>query len=235
MAPRTPEEKKILLESQRQERLERNLKIKNENSGELKQRLFETIIHFLEIKVVETVKFAKFIPGFKTLDIADQITLIKDANLINLTPHVCRVINSETQLVTYLPGLHVGFEEFCENFSEEIREMLKVGESKGNQLNITAREEALLQAIFLVSTCERNSLKNSDRVEEIYRKLVSCLLHVVSMGPTPVFQRMDQLSEMILFARHLREYHYRIMLRQIMKFSKDSNDLTIHEIYEKYM
>lgn len=151
MAPRTLEERQVLLETQRLARLERNLKGQDENRDDLKKVSFDIMIRFLEIMIVATVKFAKCIPGFTTLDIGDQITLIKDANLANIRPHFCRCVNSETQLVTCLPGLHIGFEEICDVFTENMRDQMILCESKGNQLNITAREEALLQAIILMS------------------------------------------------------------------------------------
>lgn len=219
-----------LLEAQTQAREDRDRQgITGRESG-VQQYLLDTLVSFLEEKVVETVRFAKCIPGFKELDLQDQISLIKDNNFVHILLGLFRCTSVECRVVSFFPTSHVGFEEVEEIFSKEFGRVLRQSPVKAKETNATDEEEMLMEALLMTLTEDCPSLKERTKIDAMNRKILLCLLHVLSFGSVPVLERMDQLASLMLYCMQASEEHKEFIKNIILQSPKYADNATMIEV-----
>ncbi|XP_061633459.1 retinoic acid receptor beta-like isoform X5 [Phyllopteryx taeniolatus] len=143
--------------------------------------------------IVKVVEFAKRVPGFTGLNIADQITLLRAACLDMLILRICARYTPDKDTMTFSDGLtltrtqihNAGFGPLTDQVFTFAGQMLP--------LQMDDAESGLLSAICLVSG-DRQDLKEPSKVEVLQEPLLEAL---------KIYSRKRRPSVPLLFPKAL--------------------------------
>ncbi|XP_061530759.1 retinoic acid receptor beta-like isoform X1 [Phycodurus eques] len=143
--------------------------------------------------IIKVVEFAKRVPGFTGLNIADQITLLRAACLDMLILRICARYTPDKDTMTFSDGLtltrtqihNAGFGPLTDQVFTFAGQMLP--------LQMDDTESGLLSAICLVSG-DRQDLKEPSKVESLQEPLLEAL---------KIYSRKRRPSVPLLFPKAL--------------------------------
>ncbi|KAH3709644.1 hypothetical protein DPMN_069107 [Dreissena polymorpha] len=171
------------------------------------EELITAILHFQK-KIVESVKFAKTIPGFRQLCPDDQASLLKasrvDIDIICTYKYMYHCHNVERQVIITPWGGKYHIDELEKVFPRD----LVLGRNKAvrslYELGLSEHEEAVVKA-FVVMSPDRCELREPEKVQESQDKLLSCLRHLFNIRPGGTGTRLYKLFDILTYFRSLFE------------------------------
>ncbi|XP_069041925.1 retinoic acid receptor alpha-A isoform X1 [Lepisosteus oculatus] len=124
--------------------------------------------------IIKTVEFAKQLPGFTTLTIADQITLLKAACLDILILRICTRYTPEQDTMTFSDGLTLNRTQMHNAGFGPLTDLVFAFANQLLPLEMDDAETGLLSAICLLCG-DRQDLEQSDRVDTLQEPLLEAL------------------------------------------------------------
>uniref|UniRef100_A0A8C4Q2J3 Retinoic acid receptor alpha n=1 Tax=Eptatretus burgeri TaxID=7764 RepID=A0A8C4Q2J3_EPTBU len=124
--------------------------------------------------IVRTVEFAKRIPGFSTLAIDDQITLLKAACLDILILRICTRYTPEHDTMTFSDGLTLNRTQMHNAGFGPLTDLVFAFASQLIPLGMDDTEAGLLSAICLI-TGDRPELEDPSKVDRLQEPLLEAL------------------------------------------------------------
>ncbi|XP_063077969.1 retinoic acid receptor alpha-like isoform X1 [Engraulis encrasicolus] len=133
--------------------------------------------------IIKTVEFAKQLPGFTTLTIADQITLLKAACLDILILRICTRYTPEQDTMTFSDGLTLNRTQMHNAGFGPLTDLVFAFANQLLPLDMDDAETGLLSAICLLCG-DRQDLEESDKVDVLQEPLLEALkLYVRNRRP----------------------------------------------------
>uniref|UniRef100_UPI00358F8F03 retinoic acid receptor gamma-like n=1 Tax=Myxine glutinosa TaxID=7769 RepID=UPI00358F8F03 len=151
----------------------------NERQSKLDLGLWDKFSHLATGCVVEIVEFAKRLPGFTSLSIPDQITLLKAACLDILILRMCTRYSSAQDTLTFSDGLTLNRKQLHQAGLGPLTEHVFVFAWQLLILRMDQTEAALLSSLCLVCG-DRADLKEPEAVEKLQEPLLEALRLYVS-------------------------------------------------------
>nr|XP_032802327.1 retinoic acid receptor alpha-A-like isoform X1 [Petromyzon marinus] len=134
--------------------------------------------------IVKTVEFAKRIPGFSTLGIDDQITLLKAACLDILILRICTRYTPEHDTMTFSDGLTLNRTQMHNAGFGPLTDLVFAFAAQLLPLEMDDTEAGLLSSICLI-TGDRPELEHPERVDRLQEPLLEALkFYVRKRRPT---------------------------------------------------
>ncbi|XP_061740171.1 retinoic acid receptor alpha-A-like [Nerophis ophidion] len=124
--------------------------------------------------IIKTVEFAKHLPGFTTLTIADQITLLKAACLDILILRICTRYTPDQDTMTFSDGLTLNRTQMHNAGFGPLTDLVFSFASQLLPLEMDDAETGLLSAICLLCG-DRQDLEESDKVDVLQEPLLEAL------------------------------------------------------------
>ncbi|KAG7262582.1 hypothetical protein CRUP_012322, partial [Coryphaenoides rupestris] len=124
--------------------------------------------------IIKTVEFAKQLPGFTTLTIADQITLLKAACLDILILRICTRYTPDQDTMTFSDGLTLNRTQMHNAGFGPLTDLVFSFASQLLPLEMDDAETGLLSAICLLCG-DRQDLEESDKVDVLQEPLLEAL------------------------------------------------------------
>ncbi|XP_036385044.1 retinoic acid receptor alpha-A isoform X1 [Megalops cyprinoides] len=124
--------------------------------------------------IIKTVEFAKQLPGFTTLTIADQITLLKAACLDILILRICTRYTPEQDTMTFSDGLTLNRTQMHNAGFGPLTDLVFAFANQLLPLEMDDAETGLLSAICLLCG-DRQDLEQSDKVDILQEPLLEAL------------------------------------------------------------
>lgn len=124
--------------------------------------------------IIKTVEFAKQLPGFTTLTIADQITLLKAACLDILILRICTRYTPDQDTMTFSDGLTLNRTQMHNAGFGPLTDLVFSFANQLLPLEMDDAETGLLSAICLLCG-DRPDLEQSDKVEYLQEPIVEAL------------------------------------------------------------
>ncbi|XP_028559907.1 retinoic acid receptor alpha isoform X1 [Podarcis muralis] len=124
--------------------------------------------------IIKTVEFAKQLPGFTTLTIADQITLLKAACLDILILRICTRYTPEQDTMTFSDGLTLNRTQMHNAGFGPLTDLVFAFANQLLPLEMDDAETGLLSAICLICG-DRQDLEQPDRVDKLQEPLLEAL------------------------------------------------------------
>uniref|UniRef100_UPI00358FB470 retinoic acid receptor beta-like isoform X2 n=1 Tax=Myxine glutinosa TaxID=7769 RepID=UPI00358FB470 len=124
--------------------------------------------------IVKIVEFAKRLPGFTSLTIADQITLLKAACLDILILRICLRYTPEQDTMTFSDGLTLNRTQMHNAGFGPLTDLVFTFASQLLPLAMDDTEAGLLCAICLI-TGDRPDLEEPEKVEQLQEPLLEAL------------------------------------------------------------
>ncbi|KAK5856847.1 hypothetical protein PBY51_008414 [Eleginops maclovinus] len=124
--------------------------------------------------IIKTVEFAKQLPGFTTLSIADQITLLKAACLDILILRICTRYTPEKDTMTFSDGLTLNRTQMHNAGFGPLTDLVFSFASQLLPLEMDDAETGLLSAICLLCG-DRQDLEESDKVDVLQEPMLEAL------------------------------------------------------------
>uniref|UniRef100_A0A8C6SAX7 Retinoic acid receptor alpha n=1 Tax=Neogobius melanostomus TaxID=47308 RepID=A0A8C6SAX7_9GOBI len=124
--------------------------------------------------IIKTVEFAKQIPGFTTLSIADQITLLKAACLDILILRICTRYTPDQDTMTFSDGLTLNRTQMHNAGFGPLTDLVFSFASQLLPLEMDDAETGLLSAICLLCG-DRQDLEEADKVDVLQEPLLEAL------------------------------------------------------------
>ncbi|CAM9554247.1 unnamed protein product [Lampetra fluviatilis] len=128
--------------------------------------------------IVKTVEFAKRIPGFSTLGIDDQITLLKAACLDILILRICTRYTPEHDTMTFSDGLTLNRTQMHNAGFGPLTDLVFAFAAQLLPLEMDDTEAGLLSSICLI-TGDRPELEHPERVDRLQEPLLEALKYYV--------------------------------------------------------
>ncbi|KAG5280216.1 hypothetical protein AALO_G00086340 [Alosa alosa] len=133
--------------------------------------------------IIKTVEFAKQLPGFTTLTIADQITLLKAACLDILILRICTRYTPDQDTMTFSDGLTLNRTQMHNAGFGPLTDLVFAFANQLLPLEMDDAETGLLSAICLLCG-DRQDLEQSDKVDILQEPLLEALkLYVRNRRP----------------------------------------------------
>ncbi|XP_076857162.1 retinoic acid receptor alpha-A isoform X1 [Brachyhypopomus gauderio] len=133
--------------------------------------------------IIKTVEFAKQLPGFTTLTIADQITLLKAACLDILILRICTRYTPEQDTMTFSDGLTLNRTQMHNAGFGPLTDLVFAFANQLLPLEMDDAETGLLSAICLLCG-DRQDLEEADKVDVLQEPLLEALkLYVRNRRP----------------------------------------------------
>ncbi|KAG5280337.1 hypothetical protein AALO_G00087970 [Alosa alosa] len=133
--------------------------------------------------IIKTVEFAKQLPGFTTLTIADQITLLKAACLDILILRICTRYTPEQDTMTFSDGLTLNRTQMHNAGFGPLTDLVFAFANQLLPLEMDDAETGLLSAICLLCG-DRQDLEQADKVDILQEPLLEALkLYVRNRRP----------------------------------------------------
>ncbi|XP_053381850.1 thyroid hormone receptor alpha-A-like [Mercenaria mercenaria] len=236
--PRTDEpEKQTLIEEQTNYLVKKKVQAAAPRSyaadekEKIRSQVLEHSVKYIEMRIAESVRFAKRIPGFLDLPLEDQANLIRESRTESGIVGGMRGINAEKGVFSTRHGAFFSFEEMKLVFDETLLYEKMMLSKKIAKLNLSLEEEAILRAMTITAT-DRCKLLRRDRVEDIQNKLMSCLLHVISeKGSEPVSRRLCKLFDVLMCCRYVTE----VDLKQVKKIFLEWPSFSNYKLAEEFL
>uniref|UniRef100_A0A8B9J872 Retinoic acid receptor, alpha b n=1 Tax=Astyanax mexicanus TaxID=7994 RepID=A0A8B9J872_ASTMX len=124
--------------------------------------------------IIKTVEFAKQLPGFTTLTIADQITLLKAACLDILILRICTRYTPDQDTMTFSDGLTLNRTQMHNAGFGPLTDLVFAFANQLIPLEMDDAETGLLSAICLLCG-DRQDLEESDKVDILQEPLLEAL------------------------------------------------------------
>uniref|UniRef100_A0A1A8US27 Retinoic acid receptor, alpha b n=3 Tax=Nothobranchius TaxID=28779 RepID=A0A1A8US27_NOTFU len=124
--------------------------------------------------IIKTVEFAKQLPGFTTLTIADQITLLKAACLDILILRICTRYTPEQDTMTFSDGLTLNRTQMHNAGFGPLTDLVFAFANQLLPLEMDDAETGLLSAICLLCG-DRQDLEEADKVDILQEPLLEAL------------------------------------------------------------
>ncbi|KAJ8364650.1 hypothetical protein SKAU_G00134810 [Synaphobranchus kaupii] len=124
--------------------------------------------------IIKTVEFAKQLPGFTTLTIADQITLLKAACLDILILRICTRYTPEQDTMTFSDGLTLNRTQMHNAGFGPLTDLVFAFANQLLPLEMDDAETGLLSAICLLCG-DRQDLEQSEKVDVLQEPLLEAL------------------------------------------------------------
>ncbi|KAK3505980.1 hypothetical protein QTP70_015514 [Hemibagrus guttatus] len=124
--------------------------------------------------IIKTVEFAKQLPGFTTLTIADQITLLKAACLDILILRICTRYTPDQDTMTFSDGLTLNRTQMHNAGFGPLTDLVFAFADQLLPLEMDDAETGLLSAICLLCG-DRQDLEESDKVDILQEPLLEAL------------------------------------------------------------
>ncbi|KAM9520558.1 retinoic acid receptor alpha isoform 2-T2 [Guaruba guarouba] len=124
--------------------------------------------------IIKTVEFAKQLPGFTTLTIADQITLLKAACLDILILRICTRYTPEQDTMTFSDGLTLNRTQMHNAGFGPLTDLVFAFANQLLPLEMDDAETGLLSAICLICG-DRQDLEQPERVDKLQEPLLEAL------------------------------------------------------------
>ncbi|WAR16134.1 NR1D1-like protein [Mya arenaria] len=126
--------------------------------NEMRRQILEKSVGYIHLKIVETVKFSKHIPGFRDLEIDDQSTLIRESRTETGLIGGMRSLNHGAKTFTLRDSKQsINFQAMRLVYSEDLLMSKFKLSKKILTLKLSKCEEALLRAIAIISP-EKNMI-----------------------------------------------------------------------------
>ncbi|XP_062336911.1 retinoic acid receptor alpha-B-like isoform X2 [Osmerus eperlanus] len=124
--------------------------------------------------IIKTVEFAKHLPGFTTLTIADQITLLKAACLDILILRICTRYTPDQDTMTFSDGLTLNRTQMHNAGFGPLTDLVFAFANQLLPLEMDDAETGLLSGICLLCG-DRQDLEQADRVDVLQEPLLEAL------------------------------------------------------------
>ncbi|CDQ99955.1 unnamed protein product, partial [Oncorhynchus mykiss] len=124
--------------------------------------------------IIKIVEFAKRLPGFTTLTIADQITLLKSACLDILMLRICTRYTPEQDTMTFSDGLTLNRTQMHNAGFGPLTELVFAFAGQLLPLEMDDTETGLLSAICLICG-DRMDLEEPQKVDKLQEPLLEAL------------------------------------------------------------
>ncbi|XP_056144741.1 retinoic acid receptor alpha-B [Lampris incognitus] len=124
--------------------------------------------------IIKTVEFAKQLPGFTTLSIADQITLLKAACLDILILRICTRYTPDQDTMTFSDGLTLNRTQMHNAGFGPLTDLVFSFANQLLPLQMDDAETGLLSAICLLCG-DRQDLEESEKVDVLQEPLLEAL------------------------------------------------------------
>ncbi|XP_076125270.1 retinoic acid receptor gamma-like isoform X1 [Alosa pseudoharengus] len=124
--------------------------------------------------IIKIVEFAKRLPGFTTLTIADQITLLKSACLDILMLRICTRYTPEQDTMTFSDGLTLNRTQMHNAGFGPLTDLVFAFAGQLLPLEMDDTETGLLSAICLICG-DRMDLEEPERVDRLQEPLLEAL------------------------------------------------------------
>ncbi|XP_078501646.1 retinoic acid receptor alpha isoform X1 [Lissotriton helveticus] len=124
--------------------------------------------------IIKTVEFAKQLPGFTTLTIADQITLLKAACLDILILRICTRYTPDQDTMTFSDGLTLNRTQMHNAGFGPLTDLVFAFANQLLPLEMDDAETGLLSAICLICG-DRQDLEQPDKVDKLQEPLLEAL------------------------------------------------------------
>ncbi|KAF3704572.1 Retinoic acid receptor alpha [Channa argus] len=124
--------------------------------------------------IIKTVEFAKQLPGFTTLTIADQITLLKSACLDILILRICTRYTPEQDTMTFSDGLTLNRTQMHNAGFGPLTDLVFAFANQLLPLEMDDAETGLLSAICLLCG-DRQDLEEAEKVDILQEPLLEAL------------------------------------------------------------
>ncbi|XP_053194318.1 retinoic acid receptor alpha-B-like [Scomber japonicus] len=124
--------------------------------------------------IIKTVEFAKQLPGFTTLTIADQITLLKSACLDILILRICTRYTPDQDTMTFSDGLTLNRTQMHNAGFGPLTDLVFSFANQLLPLEMDDAETGLLSAICLLCG-DRQDLEESDKVDILQEPMLEAL------------------------------------------------------------
>ncbi|XP_053554362.1 retinoic acid receptor alpha isoform X3 [Bombina bombina] len=124
--------------------------------------------------IIKTVEFAKQLPGFTTLTIADQITLLKAACLDILMLRICTRYTPDQDTMTFSDGLTLNRTQMHNAGFGPLTDLVFAFAGQLLPLEMDDAETGLLSAICLICG-DRQDLEQPDKVDKLQEPLLEAL------------------------------------------------------------
>ncbi|XP_060886218.1 peroxisome proliferator-activated receptor alpha a isoform X2 [Labrus mixtus] len=202
-------------------------------SGELQQREAETrLFHCCQSTSVETVteltEFAKSVPGFQSLDLNDQVTLLKYGVYEALFTLLASCMNKDGLLVARGGGFIT--REFLKSMRRPFSDMMEPKfqfASRFNSLELDDSDLALFVAA-IICCGDRPGLVDVPLVEQLQESIVQALqLHLLANHPDDNFL-FPRLLQKLADLRELVTEH-----AQLVQEIKTTEDTALHPLLQE--
>ncbi|XP_013874007.1 retinoic acid receptor gamma-A isoform X1 [Austrofundulus limnaeus] len=124
--------------------------------------------------IIKIVEFAKRLPGFTTLTIADQITLLKSACLDILMLRICTRYTPEQDTMTFSDGLTLNRTQMHNAGFGPLTDLVFAFAGQLLPLEMDDTETGLLSAICLICG-DRSDLEEPEKVDKLQEPLLEAL------------------------------------------------------------
>uniref|UniRef100_A0A087X952 Retinoic acid receptor gamma n=1 Tax=Poecilia formosa TaxID=48698 RepID=A0A087X952_POEFO len=125
--------------------------------------------------IIKIVEFAKRLPGFTTLTIADQITLLKSACLDILMLRICTRYTPEQDTMTFSDGLTLNRTQMHNAGFGPLTDLVFAFAGQLLPLEMDDTETGLLSAICLICGADRMDLEEPEKVDKLQEPLLEAL------------------------------------------------------------
>ncbi|XP_012735788.1 peroxisome proliferator-activated receptor alpha b [Fundulus heteroclitus] len=203
------------------------------SAGALKEREAEVrIFHCCQCTSVETVteltEFAKSVPGFSSLDLNDQVTLLKYGVYEALFAMLASSMNKDGLLVAYGSGFIT--REFLKSLRRPFSDMMEPKfqfAMKFNSLELDDSDLALFVAA-IICCGDRPGLVNVAHIEVMQESIVHVLqLHLLANHPDDTFL-FPKLLQKLADLRQLVTEH-----AQLVQEIKKTEDTSLHPLLQE--
>uniref|UniRef100_A0A671YYD7 Peroxisome proliferator-activated receptor alpha n=1 Tax=Sparus aurata TaxID=8175 RepID=A0A671YYD7_SPAAU len=204
------------------------------SAASLKDREAEVrIFHCCQCTSVETVteltEFAKSVPGFSSLDLNDQVTLLKYGVYEALFALLASSMNKDGLLVAYGSGFIT--REFLKSLRRPFSDMMEPKfqfAMKFNGLELDDSDLALFVFTVELLICYRPGLVNVAHIERMQESIVQVLqLHLLANHPDDTFL-FPKLLQKLADLRQLVTEH-----AQLVQEIKKTEDTSLHPLLQE--
>ncbi|XP_028441630.1 peroxisome proliferator-activated receptor alpha b isoform X2 [Perca flavescens] len=203
------------------------------SAGTLKDREVEVrIFHVCQCTSVETVteltEFAKSVPGFSSLDLNDQVTLLKYGVYEALFAMLASSMNKDGLLVAYGSGFIT--REFLKSLRRPVSDMMEPKFQFAMKFNALELDDSDLALFVAAIICcgDRPGLVNVAHIERMQESIVQVLqLHLLANHPDDSFL-FPKLLQKLADLRQLVTEH-----AQLVQEIKKTEDTSLHPLLQE--
>uniref|UniRef100_A0A8C3A6F9 Peroxisome proliferator-activated receptor alpha n=1 Tax=Cyclopterus lumpus TaxID=8103 RepID=A0A8C3A6F9_CYCLU len=203
------------------------------SGGTLKDREAEVrIFHCCQCTSVETVteltEFAKSVPGFSSLDLNDQVTLLKYGVYEALFAMLASCMNKDGLLVAYGSGFIT--REFLKSLRRPFSDMMEPKFQFAMKFNAMELDDSDLALFVAAIICcgDRPGLVNVEHIERMQESIVQVLhLHLLANHPDNAFL-FPKLLQKLADLRQLVTEH-----AQLVQEIKKTEDTSLHPLLQE--